>query len=419
MPGKYINYLGRTLVALLLLVIHFAAPFCKAGPVVDKTPQSEDTLMKAVTADDYDAVTALIKSGVSANSITAPPLCIAVTKQNLRITKFLLENGADPNSVDRLGRSALFSAIDQEDLEAAKVLLQKGADPNLGKRLTPLMLAACNGSNKLVALLVENKAHVDTQTEHGETALYFAVIYGHLDVVRTLVTAGADRGKQGVFNLEPIDYVRDDEIEIYQVLRSGNAHPASEPASELDSMMLDAVETKDNQRLERLIKWGANLNSSSTHPLCAAARNGNVEALKLFLDKGADPDSVDAYSRSAIYLAAERGDVAAVQALVDKGANINLDSNMKPLMTAASHGYGKVVALLSKNNLQINAQTTRRRSTALHFAVQNGDIETVRALVAAGADPNIQDESEHTPFDYTNDDQLDIREALKTKMRTK
>ena len=47
------------------------------------------------------------------------------------IVRYLLEEGADPNHVNKLGESALHQAADNNKVNVAKLLLKYGADPNL------------------------------------------------------------------------------------------------------------------------------------------------------------------------------------------------------------------------------------------------------------------------------------------------
>src|SRR5687768_732238 len=69
------------------------------------------------------------------------------------------------------------------------------------------------------------------------------------------------------------------------------------------------------------------------------------------------------------------------------------ESGEVPLHWAAERGLAKVVAALAKRAKRIDAFDGDGR-TALHHAVESGDLATVRALLAAGASPDVWNRSE-------------------------
>jgi ankyrin repeat protein len=73
-------------------------------------------------------------------------------------------------------------------------LLQKGADPNIrdGKGNTPLMIAVSAGADPVVQALIKHKANVNLANDSGETPLIRAVQQRDINLVRELLTAGAD-----------------------------------------------------------------------------------------------------------------------------------------------------------------------------------------------------------------------------------
>jgi uncharacterized protein len=86
----------------------------------------------------------------------------------------------------------------------------------------------------------------------------------------------------------------------------------------------------------------------------AAARKGDVTALKSFLDKGVPVDAKWRYEMTALLMACMRGNTDAAKLLIERGADVNVKDSF----------YG---------------------STALGAAAEKGDIELVRLLLAKGA----------------------------------
>lgn len=54
------------------------------------------------------------------------------------------------------------------------------------------MLAASQGKNEAIQLLVDHGSNIDWIDLHGRTALQLAAIHCHLDTVNLLVSLGAD-----------------------------------------------------------------------------------------------------------------------------------------------------------------------------------------------------------------------------------
>ena len=97
------------------------------------------------------------------------------------------------------------------DRQEVTSLLDAGADINsLDKHgQTALMNAARRGDTELVQLLVENGANLNHTAKYRLTALMLAVINGHKDIVKILANAGADtslKGSPSRFAKTPLEY---------------------------------------------------------------------------------------------------------------------------------------------------------------------------------------------------------------------
>jgi ankyrin repeat protein len=159
-------------------------------------------------------------------------------------------------------------------------------------------------------------------------------------------------------------------------------------------------------------------------PLFMAAKNGNAEIIKALLNAGADAKSVSTTGTTTLMLAAAAGSSGAVQALLSAGVSVNakdLNQGQTALMFAAAQGRAEVIRLLAANGAELDAASLvptrmpnkenpfsgagagggRRRGgdgppqplalggmTALQFAIREGHMDAVRALVETGADVN-------------------------------
>ena len=89
---------------------------------------------------------------------------------------------------------ALHYYIQQDNLSKCQTLLARGADVNHRRGVynyTPLHTASGMGRTRVVKLLIENGALVNSTDNIGGTPLHCAAQEGHLDIARLLVNSGA------------------------------------------------------------------------------------------------------------------------------------------------------------------------------------------------------------------------------------
>jgi uncharacterized protein len=142
-----------------------------------------------------------------------------------------------------------------------------------------------------------------------------------------------------------------------------------------------------------LLRAGANANAVNRHgvtPLSLACTNGNAAMIEQLLREGADPNTTLAGGETALMAAARTGKPDAVKALIDHGADVNGKEALRgqtALMWAAAEGNVAVIELLAANKADLRARSNGGFS-ALLFAVREGKLDAVKALLNAGADVN-------------------------------
>ena len=112
----------------------------------------------------------------------------------------------------------------------------------------------------------------------------------------------------------------------------------------------------------------------------AAARKGDVAAVKALLDKGVDVNSKTRYGATALSYACDKGHLEVIRLLIERGADVNVKDTFygeMPLGWALSHGYVEVIKLL----LDKGASGTDR---VLMQGVQEGKVELVKVAVEKG-----------------------------------
>ena len=165
--------------------------------------------------------------------------------------------------------------------------------------------------------------------------------------------------------------------------------------------------------VQELLAAGANPNARGPRGQTAlmwAVSQKHPEAVKVLVSAGADihakteawsqmmavpPHGLPEYNRmiphgsdTALMFAARVGDVESARLLVAAGANVNDEDawGVSATTLAAYSGFGDLVTFLVEKGGDPNAG--KAGFTALHGAIMQRDEKSVRALLAAGADPN-------------------------------
>ena len=114
---------------------------------------------------------------------------------NIQIVQNALDNGVDPNTVDENKRTALMFAAYNGNTDIVKLLINKGVDVNSADEIdrTALMYASTGPFVNTVLALLEAGAEPNLiENEENWTAAMMAAAEGQLEVLKTLVSYGAD-----------------------------------------------------------------------------------------------------------------------------------------------------------------------------------------------------------------------------------
>jgi ankyrin repeat protein len=203
-----------------------------------------------------------------------------------------------------------------------------------------------------VRALVKERVDVNARQGDGATALHWAVHRDDLDAVDLLIAAGAKADVADDTGATPLH------------LACVNRRAAV---------------------VERLLASGANPNATlvgGETVLMTCARAGEPAAVRALLRRGADVNAKEpSHSQTALMWAAAQGHPEAVAVLLEGGADLR----------ARSRDYTQTVTsevTQRAGREELNYTVTRGGSTALLFAARSGDVESVRLLLAAGADVN-------------------------------
>jgi ankyrin repeat protein len=165
-------------------------------------------------------------------------------------------------------------------------------------------------------------------------------------------------------------------------------------AAQGGAALIWAAAHNDKAMVDLLLSAGANpkaANDFGATALYAAADFSDPAVTKSLLAAGADPNVGLMSGETALMSASRKGNVDTVRALLDAGADPNAkekNGGQTALMWATAGGYSAVTEELVRHKADVNA-LSKSGSTALMFAAR-GDLGSVRALLAGGADPNLE-----------------------------
>ncbi|XP_068911796.1 uncharacterized protein [Tenebrio molitor] len=170
-------------------------------------------LFEAPVTDNYEEsiLHHMILSGANVNikdSQNRSALYYAVYKGNYNCIKMLLDHGADINAVFDSGKTVLHVAFEKElspDIEVIKLLLNRGVDANKrDKNQTTALEHAVTrpGSDDLVKILFDARAHDQLMSTDYVTFLHYAVYHGNCFAVELFLESGLDLDKIDVNNAE-------------------------------------------------------------------------------------------------------------------------------------------------------------------------------------------------------------------------
>ena len=208
-----------------------------------------------------------------------------------------------------------------------------------------------------VRSLLQKKADVNAPQVDGTTALHWAVRYDDLDTADLLIRSGA---RVSTANREGVT-------------------PLQLAAMNGSASMID-----------RLLKAGADANAALTPSgdtaLMMAARTGTPEAITVLLEAGANVNAKESWGgTTALMWAASEQHAAAVKLLLDHGADVNARSNF--VAAANGRGFEGRTPAAPKAEQKVE-EFASGWLTPLMFAAREGDLESARLLVRAGANVN-------------------------------
>ncbi|KAJ7243260.1 ankyrin repeat-containing domain protein [Mycena rebaudengoi] len=387
-------------------------------------------LHMAVGRGDEILVAILLRLRADPNIEVHQVLEAALTGEHVPILRRLLENGANPQrntlfwqrfqqavAAENLGtvRSflemrvtdrefqgvqygrALHVALRTGNGDLVRLLLDSGADPNLHRdeHGTSLHVASQTGQTDVVQLLLDKSAEPNIE------ALEAAVVGEHMQIVRLLLTRGADPMRSQLFWNSFQKSVAAGNLENVRLFLEMSVKDGVFQDSQYATALHEASKQKNRDLVQLLLDSGADPNvkgDGRETALDAASQLGQKEIVELLLDRGSDPNSGNGVLEAAV--AGEHMQI--VWLLLEKGADPQRSQIFwKRFQKAVSAGnLGAVRSFLQMRVTDREFQGVQY-GIALHGAMESyRSRKMVQLLLDAGADPNIHEAEHRTPL-YT------------------
>jgi ankyrin repeat protein len=414
------------------------------------TTNGATPLMFAAAAGDTHAVVTLIENGADVDAQDKPkgltPLMYAAAYDRAEVVRALLDRGASPAVTTRVVDVSVLTTPEEE----TALRLRQAGRPT-------------TGAAGAAAAASQRRAGVDRPFRYSEliashggfAALQFAAREGHIATAKALIEGGADVNQvnpgdgstvlltaiiNGNFDLAM--YLIDQAASVNQASKNGvtplyatlnmqwhNKSPHPQPTEyqqqkttylELLKVLLDRG-ADPNARLKMKIWYSAynsdfsGVDESGATPFWRAAYASDVEAMRLLVQYGADPNIPTMRPAGRPVAGDQPRDVRDVSGLTPVPVG---GPGVPPLLAAAGVGYGEGFAanshryalagflpairyLVDELGADVNA-VDHEGNTAIHLAASRGDTQSILYLVSRGGDITRVNREGNTTADMAN-----------------
>jgi ankyrin repeat protein len=403
----------------LRVALHWAAA-CQDQEIVslllDKIPEPEtfqwpeDIIYQAAATGLNDLLAFTLSAGHNVDELCdfywgAPLAMLVAWRNRVSTMEFLLGSEHKPDLTlkdEFAGDDPLTTAADKGNPRMVELLLQNGANVETtnsnGKR--PIQMAAQECNFKAIELLIKAGADFKSGSKEPHSfgpPLFMAVTSGSQACVRILLAAGADPVVEGPDGITALyEAVAGSDIDVARELLEHDPKLDVEkaPPGQVTPLMR-AIGLQNAEMVSLLLEHGATVNfadKSSVEftktPLSLACLQGNLDIVKLLLAKGADVNYAEDGSDAPL-LSATTGSLAVTKhLLLDETIDVKWAASDGTTALHMACLDPSLVTELLERGAHIDAHS-ETYGTTLHKATRSNRIQTIKALLANDPKPDI------------------------------
>jgi ankyrin repeat protein len=379
-------------------------------------------VVEAAMRGDRDAVRSMLKDGADVNSAQGDGMTAlhwAAMKGDVPLAEMLLYAGANVKATTRLGGyTPLMLAAKAGDAAMIGALAKAGADVKSATTtgVTPLMLAAASGNAEAVTILLDKGADANAKERSmQQTPLMFAAAANRVEAMQALLERGANV-KEATKVVDLFAFSRELEEEFRRFRQQGGPGPQQQPGPGGQAPAEEQRPSEPAPRSAEPAPRSAEPAAASAARPAAAPQGGQRQGAQPRKPQVPGVDRQYLYNElvghtgglAPIHFAARQGHIESVKTLLDAGADINQLSGdqSSPLLIAVINGHfdvaqllidrGADVTLASENGVTplyavLNVQWAPKAlypQPRAYLQQKLGYLDVMKSIIGKGADVN-------------------------------
>jgi uncharacterized protein len=299
-----------------------AAAFAAFGRQTDKNGGGLTAMVFAARQDCLECVKLLVEAKADVNETTHygwTPLLTAVQNRHYVLASYLLNHGADPNIANNGGWNPLYIATDNRNIEGGDYPVR---NPDMDQ-MEFIKLLIAKGANVNARVCGKASTPTECKGDSTETRTIFTMQWLYEDGATPFLRAAQSA-----------------DVELMKLLLAHGANPKIYTAQNETPLAVAAG-----------IGWVEGV----TYEWSPAA---NLEAVKMCLDLGIDPNVADDNGRTALHGAAHKGRTDVIQLLVDHGAKLDMhDKGSRDTVNGALLGHTWIPLDYTRGLVRVGVQS--------------------------------------------------------------
>eukprot|EP00833_Pecoramyces_ruminatium_P018011 jgi/Orpsp1_1/1192043/evm.model.d7180000090145.2 len=369
-------------------------------------------LKEAIIFDNEKIIKYLIKNKFKVYNINNEIIEIIICNNRLNILKILIPGYLNINNEDIDGNTALIYAIKYQNFEIIKYLVDNGADMNVVNKKINVIYHLINNNNiDILKYLVDNNLNINKKDQYGQTLLGYSISLKNEQIINFLIQHNADFS--GISNkIEILDLITKnnnlnlinfivfnsgiyeilkeiidkDRIDILKIIIDNNLDINIRDKND-NTILMYAIEKRKINIIKYLIDNGADIYDVKYKLIKEIIFDSKLDILKFLIIHNIKIDLKNQGSISQLIYSIDRNEKIE-KCLIDCGANTFVSNDKFEIMDLIinKNSLGIIKALIP-DYLDINTKD-RNGYTPLIYSIKANNEFITQFLIENGADIN-------------------------------